>query len=159
MKKMTLYLIILSLLVSCEITSSREAEVQKTMEKNNTHNYSDVVLAGGCFWCVEADLKKLAGVNEVISGYAGGTEDNPTYKNYADKGYIEAVKVFYNPRELTYENILDYFLRHIDPTDSGGQFADRGPGYRPVIFYQTEEEKNIAQKLSLIHISEPTRPY
>ncbi len=100
------------------------------MEKNNTNKYPEAVLAGGCFWCVEADLKKLAGVREVISGYAGGTEDNPTYKNYADKGYIEAVRVFYNPQEINYENILDYFLRHIDPTDSGGQFADRGPGYR-----------------------------
>ena len=146
MKKIPLYLIILSLLVSCEITSSRQAEVRNTMEKNN-NKYSEAVLAGGCFWCVEADFKKLAGVNKVISGYAGGKEDNPTYKNYSGKGYIEAVQVFYNPRELAYETILDYFLRHIDPTDAGGQFADRGPGYRPVIFYQTQEEKNIAQKL------------
>ncbi|NMD05848.1 MAG: peptide-methionine (R)-S-oxide reductase MsrB [Deltaproteobacteria bacterium] len=147
MKTTAFYLIILSFLVSCEITSSRQAEVQKIMEKNNTNKYPEAVLAGGCFWCVEADLKKLAGVREVISGYAGGTEDNPTYKNYADKGYIEAVRVFYNPQEINYENILDYFLRHIDPTDSGGQFADRGPGYRPVIFYQTKEEKNIAEKI------------
>ena len=147
MKKIPFYLIILSLLVSCEITSSREPEVHKTMEKNNTNKYSEAVLAGGCFWCVEADFKKLAGVNEVISGYAGGTEDNPTYKNYAGKGYIEAVRVFYNPEKITYETILDYFLRHIDPTDGGGQFADRGQGYRPVIFYQTEEEKNIAENI------------
>lgn len=147
MKKIVFYLIILSLLVSCEILSSRQAEVQKNMEKNNANKYSEAVLAGGCFWCVEADFKKLAGVKKVISGYAGGTEDNPTYKNYARKGYIEAVRVFYNPQDITFEQILDYFLRHIDPTDAGGQFADRGPGYRPVIFYQTEEEKNIAQKL------------
>ncbi|MBN1473901.1 MAG: peptide-methionine (R)-S-oxide reductase MsrB [Syntrophaceae bacterium] len=146
MKKIPLYLIILSLLVSCEITNLRQVEVQKNMEKNNTNKYSEAVLAGGCFWCVEADFKKLTGVNEVISGYAGGTEDNPTYKNYAGKGYIEAVQVFYNPQEITYEQILDHFLRNIDPTDAGGQFADRGPGYRPVIFYQTEEEKSIADK-------------
>ncbi len=159
MKKIPFYLITLSLLVSCEITSSRQAEVQKTMEKNN-NKYSEAVVAGGCFWCVEADFKKLAGVNEVISGYAGGTEDNPTYKNYAHKGYIEAVRVFYNPQELTYEKILDYFLRHIDPTDAGGQFADRGPGYRPVIFYQTEEEKNIAHKslLALAQSGKISRP-
>jgi len=146
MKKIPLYLIILSLLVSCDITNLRQVEVQKNMEKNNTNKYSEAVLAGGCFWCVEADFKKLSGVNEVISGYAGGKEDNPTYKNYAGKGYIEAVQVFYNPQEITFEQILDHFLRHIDPTDAGGQFADRGSGYRPVIYYQTEEEKSIADK-------------
>lgn len=160
MKKIPLYLIILSLLVSCEITNLRQVEVRKNMEKNNTNKYSEAVLAGGCFWCVEADFKKLTGVNEVISGYAGGTEDNPTYKNYAGKGYIEAVRIFYNPQDITFGQILDYFLRHIDPTDAGGQFADRGPGYRPVIFYQTEEEKNIAHKslLALAQSGKFSRP-
>ncbi|HDQ03599.1 MAG TPA: peptide-methionine (R)-S-oxide reductase [Deltaproteobacteria bacterium] len=105
------------------------------------------VLGGGCFWCTEADLRKLSGIKDVISGYAGGQGKNPTHGNYIEKGYVEAVQVYYEPQKINYVQILDYFLRHIDPIDSGGQFADRGGGYRPVIFYQTKEEKIIAQEL------------
>ncbi|MCE5264983.1 MAG: peptide-methionine (R)-S-oxide reductase MsrB [Deltaproteobacteria bacterium] len=103
-------------------------------------------LAGGCFWCVEADMEKLPGVVKVISGYTGGTGTNPTYETYAEQGHIEAVQVFYDPDKITYEQILDAFWRHIDPTDPGGQFADRGPQYRSAIFYHNEEQKRIAEK-------------
>jgi peptide methionine sulfoxide reductase msrA/msrB len=98
-------------------------------------------LAGGCFWCIEADFGKLAGVAKVISGYTGGQKDDPTYEEVSagTTGHVEAVQV-------TYEQLLDYFWRHIDPTDRGGQFADRGGQYRSVIFYHDEEQRQIAEK-------------
>lgn len=105
-------------------------------------------LAGGCFWCVEADLEKMPGVVKVISGYTGGHKENPTYEEVSsgETGHVEAVQVFYDPSKITYEEILDAFWRHIDPTDSGGQFVDQGPQYRSVIFYHDEEQKRLAEK-------------
>jgi len=102
--------------------------------------------AGGCFWCVEADFEKVPGVVKVISGYAGGHQDNPTYQDYASKGHIEVAKVVYDPQKVTYPELLDFFWRHIDPTDGGGQFVDRGVEYRSAIFYHDDEQKRLAEK-------------
>jgi peptide methionine sulfoxide reductase msrA/msrB len=112
-------------------------ETQKTLKT--------ATFAGGCFWCVEADFEKLPGVKEAISGYAGGRGESPTYEDYADKGYVEAVQVIYDPAKISYAQLLDYFWRHVDPTDAGGQFVDRGPQYRSVIFYQDAEQKRLAE--------------
>ncbi len=103
-------------------------------------------LAGGCFWCVESDFRKLPGVVKVVSGYAGGRGPNPTYEDYAHKGYVEAVQVYYDPRKVSYQGILDYFWRHIDPTDAGGQFCDRGAQYRSVIYFHDEEQRRQAEE-------------
>ena len=84
-------------------------------------NLPVATLAGGCFWCVESDFKKFPGVVKAVSGYAGGQGVNPNYEDYARKGYVEAVQVYYDPQKLTYQQILDYFWRHMDPTDAGGQ--------------------------------------
>jgi peptide methionine sulfoxide reductase msrA/msrB len=102
--------------------------------------------AGGCFWCVESDFEKVPGVVEAISGYMGGRGEDPNYDNYAAKGFVEAVQVLYDPARVTYKQLLAYFWRHIDPTDPGGQFVDRGPPYRAVIFYQDAEEKLLAEE-------------
>ncbi len=83
---------------------------------------------------------------KVVSGYTGGTGPDPDYETYAEKGHVEAVQVFYDPAKLSYEKLLDAFWRSIDPTDSGGQFADRGPHYRSVIFYHDEEQRRTAEK-------------
>jgi len=104
------------------------------------------LFAGGCFWCMESDFEKLSGVDTVISGYIGGVDPNPTYENYAGKGYIEAVEITYDPSIVTYNKLLDFFWRHIDPTDANGQFVDRGKQYRSGIFYLTEEQKKLAEK-------------
>ena len=110
-------------------------------------NYKTATLAGGCFWCIESDFEKLDGVVEAISGYAGGDRPNPVYENYnkPSGGYtiphIEVIKVTYNADKLSYSDILDYHLRHIDPTDGDGQFCDRGPGYIPAIFAKNDEER------------------
>lgn len=100
--------------------------------------------AGGCFWCVESDFEKLRGVVEAISGYTGGRGENPTYEDYAGKGHVEVVQVLFDPALVTYKQLLDYFWRHIDPTDPGGQFVDRGPQYRGVIFYHDAEQQRLA---------------
>jgi peptide methionine sulfoxide reductase msrA/msrB len=108
------------------------------------------IFAGGCFWCMEADFEKIPGVRSVISGYTGGTGSDPTYEDYGGKGYIEAVEVIYDSSVISYERLLDYFWRSIDPTDGGGQFCDRGHGYSTAIFYTTEEQKKLAEKTKAV---------
>lgn len=104
------------------------------------------VFAGGCFWCMEADFEKVEGVVRVISGYTGGWGENPTYDDYARKGHVEAVQVFFDPAKISYEKLLDIFWRSIDPTDPGGQFVDRGAHYRSAIFYLNDEQKRLAEE-------------
>ncbi|MGD9607769.1 MAG: peptide-methionine (R)-S-oxide reductase MsrB [Desulfovibrionaceae bacterium] len=104
-------------------------------------------LAGGCFWCVQADLEKLPGVTSVVSGYTGGSEPEADYELVCSgtTGHREAVQVTFDPTRVTYAQILDVFLRHIDPTDPEGQFADRGPQYRTAIFYHDADQKRQAE--------------
>ena len=103
--------------------------------------------AGGCFWCIESDFRKVEGVVDVTSGYTGGREKNPTYQDVSAHrtGHVEAVQVQYDPTQVNYQTLLDVFWRHVDPTDSGGQFMDRGPQYRTAIFYHTDEQKRVAE--------------
>jgi peptide methionine sulfoxide reductase msrA/msrB len=105
------------------------------------------VFAGGCFWCTESDFEKVDGVIEAISGYTGGTVVEPAYKDVArgGTGHVEAVKVIYDPEKINYKGLLDVFWRHVDPTDAGGQFVDRGSQYRSVIFFKNEDERHLAQ--------------
>ncbi|MCA1065054.1 peptide-methionine (R)-S-oxide reductase MsrB [Rossellomorea sp. AcN35-11] len=104
--------------------------------------------AGGCFWCIEPPFEKLDGVYSVISGYTGGDEKNPSYEEVSSKqtGHVEAVQIEYNPKVITYEQLLKVFWRQIDPTDPGGQFVDRGPQYVSGIFYHSEDQKSTAQQ-------------
>jgi len=102
------------------------------------------VLAGGCFWCMESDFEKLHGVSDVVSGFTGGTLPNPTY--YGDhEGHYESVEITYDPQVVSYKQLLDYYWRHIDPFDDGGQFCDRGHSYMAAIFVANDEEKKIAE--------------
>jgi peptide-methionine (S)-S-oxide reductase len=101
------------------------------------------VFAGGCFWCVESDFEKLGGVSGVVSGYSGGLLENPTYENH--DGHLEAVEITYDPKIVTYRELADYLLRHIDPLDDGGQFCDRGHSYTSAIFAANAEEWTAAQ--------------
>jgi peptide methionine sulfoxide reductase msrA/msrB len=103
--------------------------------------------AGGCFWCIEADFEKVPGVVRVVSGYTGGKKENPTYKEVCsgETGHFEAVQVYYDPERIGYEELLEVFWRHIDPTDPGGQFYDRGPQYRTAVFYHDEDQKRHAE--------------
>jgi len=104
--------------------------------------------AGGCFWCVESGLEQIPGVQEVISGYTSGHLPNPTYRQVSagGSGHVEAVQVHYDPRIVSYPDLLQAFWREIDPTDAGGQFADRGAQYRPVIFYHDQAQRSAAEE-------------
>jgi len=104
--------------------------------------------AGGCFWCTESDFEKVPGVTRVISGYSGGKEKNPTYQQVSSgaTGHLESVQVFFDPKKVSYADLVEHFWRHIDPTDAGGQFVDRGRQYRSAIFYHGEEQKKIAEE-------------
>ena len=102
------------------------------------------IFAGGCFWCVEDAYDKVDGVTETLSGYAGGTKPNPTYGSH--KGFVEALKVTYDPSKVTYAKLLDHYWHNIDPFDPSGQFCDKGPAYRTVVFVSDDEEKNLAEK-------------
>lgn len=104
-------------------------------------------LAGGCFWCMVPPFANLPGVTEVIAGYTGGKTINPTYEQVCrgNTGHIEAVQITYDPEKISYDKLLEVFWQQIDPTDAGGQFADRGSTYRTAIFYHDEEQHQQAR--------------
>ena len=106
-----------------------------------------LTVAGGCFWCVEADFEKVDGVSEVISGFTGGTVEDPTYRQVVagGTGHLEAVQILYDPAVVSRAQLLDLFLRSVDPTDAGGQFCDRGDSYRTAIFADSPEARADAE--------------
>ncbi len=114
---------------------------------NSAGDVSTVLVAGGCFWCVEADLEKLSGVIEVVSGYAEGTNENPTYENYSKNGHREVVEVTYSPQVVSFEEILIYAMKHMDPTDGTGSFYDRGESYAPAFYYENALQKTTIDNL------------
>ena len=103
------------------------------------------VLAGGCFWCMEADFEKLEGVIDVVSGFTGGTVENPTYGGN-HTGHYEAVEITYDPEKVSYKDLLDHYWVNIDPFDARGQFCDKGHSYLSAIFVANEKEKKLAQQ-------------
>ena len=115
--------------------------------KTGAQKSETATFAGGCFWCIEAPFDKVPGVIEAVSGYTGGSEENPTYSQVSSgtTGHIEAVRVTYDPNEISYHELVDHFWKQFDPTDSGGSFYDRGRQYTSAIFYHDEEQKQIAE--------------
>jgi peptide-methionine (S)-S-oxide reductase len=101
------------------------------------------IFAGGCFWCVESDFESVPGVKEVTSGYAGGTRQNPTYRDH--EGYAEAVLIDFDPSVVTYDRLVHLFFRSVNPTDPGGQFCDRGDSYRTGIFVRNAAQRAAAE--------------
>ena len=103
--------------------------------------------AGGCFWCVEADFDKVPGVVRTVSGYTGGPVKNPTYEKVSagGTGHREAVRIFYDPKKVSYGKLLDIFWRSVDPTDAGGQFCDRGRSYETAIFANSPAQRRLAE--------------
>lgn len=115
------------------------------MEKQD--QYALATFAGGCFWCMVAPFEALDGVMKVVSGYTGGHRANPTYREVCSghTGHYEAVQITFDPNQVFYEKLLDIFWRQIDPTDAGGQFADRGSSYRTAIFYHNDQQRQAAE--------------
>ncbi|GAB2481761.1 peptide-methionine (S)-S-oxide reductase MsrA [Alkalibacterium psychrotolerans] len=105
------------------------------------------IFAGGCFWCMVKPFDSLPGIHSVVSGYTGGHVENPTYRQVTSgkTGHTEAVEITFDPSQMPYEELVEIYWKQTDPTDAGGQFADRGDSYRPVIFYNSEEQKQTAE--------------
>ncbi len=124
--------------------SKMGADTEKTMLPAGS---AAAVFAGGCFWCTESDFEKVDGVIEAVSGYTGGHVANPTYKQVSagGTGHLESVRVIYDPKKISYEELLEVFWRKVNPTDGGGQFVDRGDQYRSAIFYADEKEHRLAE--------------
>lgn len=128
------------------------------MSENNKHikatdikenpKYDTAIFAGGCFWCMVEPFDNITGVEEIISGYTGGHTINPTYADVCTgkTGHTEAVKITYDPSKISYNQLLNYYWQVTDPTDAMGQFQDRGDNYRPVIFYNSQFQKEAAEK-------------
>lgn len=130
----------LSILILLYSTAHGKNDKETLMEK--------ATFGGGCFWCMEHPFEDLPGVKSVISGYAGGTVENPTYKQVkrGQTGHAESVQITYDPAQTPYRELLDIYWRNIDPTQKNGQFNDHGPQYRTVIFYHSEEQKKEAEE-------------
>lgn len=136
-----------------------DSSVNSSIKSDQQNNAQTAFFAGGCFWCIEADFEKLDGVYEAESGYTGGSADTADYKtvSYTETGHYEAVQVKYDPSKVSYSELVEYFWRHIDPTDPNGQFCDKGSSYRSAIFYGNADEKSIIDK-SLIALNK-TKPF
>ena len=115
-----------------------------TQKKTGTDT---ATFAGGCFWCIESDFKKHAGVQKAVSGYTGGHKENPTYEEVCSglSGHVEAVQIEFDPDQISYEDLLGIFWQHVDPTDPDGQFVDRGSQYRTAIFFHSEDQRALAE--------------
>lgn len=116
--------------------------------QTNRAQADQIIVAGGCFWCVESDFERVPGVREAVSGYTGGTTANPTYKQVSrgDTGHFEAVQIDYDPRKIDLDQLYALFFRSIDPTDAGGQFCDRGAPYKTAIFVTNAAQQAAAER-------------
>ena len=128
-------------LISCAVA------LAACMKNTEAQNLEQATFAGGCIWCIEAPFDKLPGVVSAISGYTGGAEDNPTYRQVSSgsTGHLEAVQVTYDPQKVSYQELLNLFWRQFDPTDAGGSFYDRGNQYTSAVFYHSDEQQQLAE--------------
>ena len=126
---------------------NRQNDVYVEAQSSLASSTKMAILAGGCFWCVESDFEKLPGVIAVISGYSGGAAENPNYGNYSEGGHREVVEVTYDPARVSFADLVEYLIKHSDPTDQNGSFYDRGKQYSPAVYYSTEEERKAAFKV------------
>lgn len=124
------------------------AQSQQPPEPQMGEGMSQAIFASGCFWCTEADFEKLDGVSQVVSGYTGGEEADPSYQDvvYGRTGHVEAARVIYDADEISYDRLLDHYWRNVDPFDAGGQFCDRGASYAPFIFPVNESQMAAARE-------------
>lgn len=150
MSKILVIGLVLALIVGATtifVFSMPDAFVGPNPTPRSTGQEAKAYFAGGCFWCTESDFQKVVGVSEVISGYSGGDVPSPSYEAVSahQTGHRESVEVHYDPSVVTYRQLVEYFFDHIDPTDTGGQFNDRGESYTTAVFYQNEDEKHEAE--------------
>jgi peptide methionine sulfoxide reductase msrA/msrB len=138
---------IILLLAMVLVSSCANKEEDDYMDNNLNGDYDYATFAGGCFWCMEPPFEELDGVIDVITGYTGGDTENPSYEQVCSgtTGHYEAIQVTYDAGIISFDKLLDVFWRHIDPTDAGGQFADRGSQYQTAVFYHNDKQKETAE--------------
>lgn len=143
--KKSLFIILTALLSQCGTGSKT---MSKDIDLKSNPHFKLATFAGGCFWCMEAPFEKLDGVLDVVSGYSGGDEVNPSYEQVSagKTGHLESIQITFDSSKISYETLLEVFWHQIDPTDDGGQFVDRGKQYRSAIFYHDSEQKQLAEK-------------
>ena len=144
-------------LAACGNAQTEATPRTEVLQAQASGERAEAVFAGGCFWCVESDFEKVPGVIEAVSGYTGGTTDNPTYDDvtYKETGHYEAVKVIYDPAQVSYEELVDYFFRTIDPTDARGQFCDKGSSYRTAVFATPDQMAAAQAELEEVKATKP----
>ncbi|GIV38976.1 MAG: hypothetical protein KatS3mg033_0776 [Thermonema sp.] len=144
-KPILLYFLSLIIGAACGQTPAQKQNTS-TMSRENTH-LEIATFGGGCFWCIEAVFQRIKGVEKVVSGYAGGHKPNPTYKEVCSgtTGHAEVCQIYYDPRQISYQELLEVFFTAHDPTTLNRQGADVGTQYRSIILYHNEEQKKIAE--------------
>ncbi len=137
----------LTVLVSVTSCGQKGKSIQNNMTNESTAGLQVATFGSGCFWCTEAIFQKLKGVEKVESGYSGGKVKNPTYKEVCSglTGHAEVVQITYNPKEVSYDELLEVFWKTHDPTTLNKQGADEGTQYRSVIYYHNDEQKSLAE--------------
>lgn len=145
MKRLLFILITSASLMSCAQNDSDQSVTKNEESVKDLNSLQTAYFASGCFWCVEAVFESVKGVEEVISGYAGGSEKNPTYVNVSrgNTSHAEAVKVYYDSTQVSFSTLVDVFFNSHDPTTLNQQGPDRGTQYRSIAFYENEAEKEI----------------
>lgn len=149
------------LLAACGTTTSQgDMSSTKSYKEKDLSSYETAYFASGCFWCVEAVYESVRGVEESISGYAGGHTKNPTYasSNTGATGHAEAVEIYYNPDVVSFETLVQVYYASQDPTQVNGQGPDRGSQYRSILFYKNDEQKQIIEKVMMEVSKEYERP-
>lgn len=155
----TSFFAVAALAVACAPAPSQSSDIKPSLANIvPSENLDTLIVAGGCFWCVESDFEKLPGVIEAVSGYTGGRTEDPTYKqvSYNDTGHYEAAKITFDASVVSYEELLEFYWTSVDPTDATGQFCDKGESYRTAIFARPDQI-DAAQK-SLAGVKE-TKPF
>ena len=139
--------LIAALLISALAATQKSSRPAESSTRQLASKVETATFAGGCFWCTESDFEKVNGVIEVVSGYSGGREKNPSYQQVSSgrTGHLEAVQVHFDPAQVSYSELLEVFWRHVDPTDPGGQFVDRGRQYRTAIFCHDDVQSRLAE--------------
>ena len=140
-------LLLAALVVACSGPADTTEQTASPARRPMPENAAVAYVAGGCFWCMEPPFEQLDGVISVVSGYTGGPETDPSYSEVAAgrTGHVEAVRITYDPAIIGYHQLLRVFFKSIDPTDDGGQFADRGTQYRTAIFVADDYERQVAE--------------
>lgn len=146
-KSIPVYFLFLITGLGCQQASTQQSNTSLPMSQTQqTKNLEIATFGGGCFWCIEAVFQRLKGVEKVVSGYAGGHKENPTYKEVCSgtTGHAEVCQIYYDPQQITYQELLEVFFTAHDPTTLNRQGADVGTQYRSIILYHNEQQKSIA---------------